>query len=64
MSIIVIGVGAKASTKGEKMREVAGSEGKVLLYADFDVLLSQFDEILKAACGKLAIPRGMFLVVG
>ena len=34
------------------MREVAGSKGKVLLYADFDVLLSNIEDIFNSACGR------------
>ncbi|KAL9951953.1 hypothetical protein ACROYT_G044713 [Oculina patagonica] len=50
VSTTVIGIGPLAYKQEDKMKEVAGYEGKVLLYTDFDVLLSQFDEILKAAC--------------
>ncbi|KAL9951951.1 hypothetical protein ACROYT_G044709 [Oculina patagonica] len=50
VSTTVIGIGPLALKHEDEMKEVAGNEGKVLLYADFDVLLSQFDEILKAAC--------------
>lgn len=55
MSTTVIGIGPLAYIKTEKMRDIAGNQGNVLLYANFDVLLSQFDEVLKATCGKLEL---------
>ena len=36
----------------DEMKKAAGRKGKVLLYDDFDALSSQFEEMLKASCGK------------
>ena len=52
VSTTVIGIGPKAYKREAKMREVAGSKGNVLLYADFDTLLSSFEDIFNSACGR------------
>lgn len=44
MRIIVIGVGKDVYKEDKAMSEIAGKNGKVLLYPDFDHLSGQFDD--------------------
>ena len=53
MSIIVVGVGKKVFKEKKTMSEIAGKNGKVLLYPDFDDLSGHLDDILEATCGEL-----------
>ncbi|PFX13191.1 Cartilage matrix protein, partial [Stylophora pistillata] len=48
--IIVVGVGKDVYKEGKAMSEIAGENGKVLLYPDFDNLSGQLDDILIATC--------------
>lgn len=48
-----MGVGKDVYKEGKAMSEIAGENGKVLLYPDFDNLSGQLDDILIATCGKL-----------
>ena len=52
VSVNVVGVGSQVYKQEKHMKEIAGSEGKVFLFADFSVLTNRFDEIIKGACGK------------
>lgn len=52
MSVNVVGVGTQVYKREDKMKEIAGSKGKVFLFADFSLLANRFDEIIKGACGK------------
>ena len=52
VTTVVIGVG-QAYKQTEKMKEIAGKKGKVLLYVDFDALDKDIEEVLEKACGKL-----------
>ena len=45
----VVGVGSLVYKKEAKMRKIAGTDGKVFLYADFALLSSRFDEIMESA---------------
>ena len=55
VSISVVGVGSLVYKKEAKMRKIAGTDGKVFLYADFALLSSRFDEIMESACSKLLL---------
>lgn len=39
------------------MQKIAGEKGKVLLFQNFAQLFDRLDQLLKAACGKLALPN-------
>ena len=55
VSTTVIGIGANVMKTKDEMKKAAGRKGKVLLYDDFDALSSQFEEMLKASCGKCIV---------
>ena len=55
MSINAVGVGSLVYKKEAEMRKIAGTDGKVFLYADFALLTSHFDEIIESACSKFLL---------
>ena len=55
MSINAVGVGSLVYKKEAEMRKIAGTDGKVFLYADFALLTSHFDEIMESACSKFLL---------
>ena len=55
MSINVVGVGPLVYKQDANMRKIAGTDGKVFLYADFALLSSHFDDIMESACSKLLL---------
>ena len=52
MSIIVVGVGPLVYKQDENMRKIAGSDGKVFLFADFSILSNHFADVMQGACGN------------
>ena len=57
VNIVVLGIGANVYKAKKDMQEIAGEKGKVLLFQNFGQLSDRFDQLLKAACGKLALPK-------
>ena len=63
VSIIIVGIiydWAKKDFIEKSMEAMAGKKGKLLMYANFDEVNDNFDEVLAAACGKL---RFVFLAL-
>ena len=52
MSTTIVGVGKKVAEHKDKMTQVAGKRGKLLLIENFDELAKQLDTIFSAVCGK------------
>ncbi|CAH3133313.1 unnamed protein product, partial [Pocillopora meandrina] len=50
VSIVVVGVGNRVFREKETMSVIAGKNGKVLLYPDYDDLSEHLDDILEATC--------------
>ena len=50
VKIIAVGVGD--NIRGDFMRAIAGTKGKVILKKNFDVLLKEIGEVLDEACGE------------
>ena len=53
MSTTVIGIGDRVAKNKKDMEEVAGKEGRVFLFPDFDELNKRLNAMLGAACGRL-----------
>ena len=53
MRIIVAGIGSQLSRDADKnLRMVAGKDGKISKYADFNELHSQLDNLMRNVCRK------------
>lgn len=50
-----MGVGKDVYKKKKALSEIAGNNGKVLLYPEFGDLSGQLGDILEASCGKLSL---------
>ena len=58
VSITVIGIiknWSKEKFVKESMRKMAGKNGKVIMFEDFDELSGRFDDVLAKACCKLMV---------
>ena len=53
VKIVVIGVGKELYKSKEGIKKVAGKKETVLVYGNFDALINNVDDLLKATCGKL-----------
>ena len=50
-----MGVGKDVYKEKKALSEIAGNNGKVLLYPEFGDLSEQLGDILEASCGKLSL---------